>query len=92
VELGDVESALERISGVTRAVVVAEHETLTAYVESPELRDARAIREHARASLPEYMVPARYVFVDAMPLTPNGKLDKARLAATTSGREAGLRR
>ena len=44
-------------------------------------RLAAAVREHAAARLPEYMVPSAVAVLGALPLTPSGKLDKAALPA-----------
>ena len=52
-----------------------------------------AVRQHAGSRLPEYMMPAQLVVLEALPLTPSGKLDKAALpapgytAAAGAGRE-----
>ena len=42
----------------------------------------RQLRDHAKATLPESMVPADFVLVDALPLTSDGAIDRAALSAT----------
>ncbi|HEU4556898.1 MAG TPA: amino acid adenylation domain-containing protein, partial [Longimicrobium sp.] len=84
IELAEIEAALRQAPGVRDCtVVVRENETgdrrLVAYMvgEAP----AEAVRAHVRRSLPEYMVPSPFVFLDALPLTANGKLDRMALPA-----------
>ncbi|MGW1410753.1 amino acid adenylation domain-containing protein [Streptomyces sp. NPDC002403] len=88
VEPGEVESVLTRHPGIDRAAVVAhEHPAgdrqLTAYVVPRG--GARAnfseteLRAYARGVLADYLVPAVFVPLDALPLTPSGKLDRAAL-------------
>ncbi|WP_213781870.1 phosphopantetheine-binding protein, partial [Caballeronia sp. dw_276] len=82
--------------GVREAVVLAREEAggdtrLVAYVVGDLVGDGvgdggqapatSALRDHLRASLPEYMVPAHFVMLDALPLTSNGKLDRRALPA-----------
>ncbi len=99
VEPGEVEAALSARPGVRRAVVVVREDRpgdrrLVAYVV-PEARhelDPRKVRAEAALRLPEHMVPAAVVVLDALPLTVNGKLDRAALpapdfTARASGRE-----
>ncbi|WPZ32677.1 non-ribosomal peptide synthase/polyketide synthase [Thalassobaculum sp. OXR-137] len=84
IELGEVETALRRCRGVDDAVVLltgdGEHRRLVGYAAGPGL-DADAIRAELRAELPDYMVPSHLIALDAMPLNPNGKLDRAALPA-----------
>ena len=88
IELGEIEAALVDHPGVTRAVVIARDETpgekrLVAYVvpaalDEPEPAD---LRRHLARSLPDYMLPAAFVVLDRLPLTPSGKLDRKALPA-----------
>ncbi|MFB6817697.1 amino acid adenylation domain-containing protein [Streptomyces sp. NPDC056347] len=88
VEPGEVESVLARHPGIDRAAVVAhEHPSgdrqLTAYVvprggERQNFRED-GLRAHARELLADYLVPAVFVPLAELPLTPSGKLDRAAL-------------
>ncbi|MGH9664570.1 MAG: non-ribosomal peptide synthetase, partial [Bryobacteraceae bacterium] len=88
IELGEIEAALERLPEVSQAVVVAREERpgdqrLAAYVVArPGHTPAGpALRASLAQALPEQMVPSVYHFVDAMPLTANGKIDRNALLA-----------
>ncbi|MGH3486992.1 MAG: amino acid adenylation domain-containing protein [Actinopolymorphaceae bacterium] len=83
IELGEVEATLAGCPGVAAAVVVARDDRLVAYyvAESGGGPGGEALREQLTARLPAVMVPAAYVGLDAMPLTANGKLDRAALPA-----------
>jgi amino acid adenylation domain-containing protein len=86
IELGEIEAALEQQAGVRQAVVESMEfgpgdRRLTAYVVAAQPGDADRLRRALAATLPEHMVPAAYVFLDAFPLTPNNKVDRNRLPA-----------
>jgi amino acid adenylation domain-containing protein len=99
VEPAEVAAVLAAHPQVARAAVIAREDTpgdkrLTGYITPAKDEDpgtlAAAVREHAAARLPGHMVPSAIVVLEALPLTPAGKLDKAALpppqhtASTTS--------
>ncbi|TCO54193.1 non-ribosomal peptide synthase/polyketide synthase [Actinocrispum wychmicini] len=80
VEPGEVEATLLRHHDVTQAVVVARGSGLVAYI-LPYTVDTSALHNFVARTLPDYMVPSRFVAVDALPLSPNGKIDVSALPA-----------
>jgi pyochelin synthetase len=97
VELGEIEVALSQCPGVQTAVVTAVGEPrggkrLVGYaVPAPgaALREEE-LRQLLRAKLPEYMVPASLRFVESLPLTANGKVDRSALPGPLEPAAVGL--
>lgn len=84
IELGEIEAALEEQATIRQAVVMAREDTpgdvrLVAYLLSDATISPVALRTALSAKLPDFMVPAHYIQVDAFPLTPNKKVDRKAL-------------
>jgi amino acid adenylation domain-containing protein len=102
IELGEVEAVLREQEWVSEAVVLVREDEpgdkrLVAYLaadgaaedgagaKASELRLA-TLRQYAKERLPEYMVPAAYVLLNELPLTPTGKVDRKALPAPERSR------
>ncbi|MEU3030633.1 non-ribosomal peptide synthase/polyketide synthase [Streptomyces incarnatus] len=87
IELGEVEEALRGCAGVAEAAATAvtgegeDHRRLVGYVVPAvgEPVEPEAVRRELGRTLPDYMVPSTVVVLDGLPLSPNGKVDRARL-------------
>lgn len=86
IELAEVENALNTLSGVHQAVVCARTDNggntkLVGYVvpRAGEERSSTDLRQKLFSLLPNYMAPSQFIFLDELPLTPQGKLDYQRL-------------
>ncbi len=91
IELGEIEAALASHASVQSCAVIARENTpgnkqLIGYVvtRNRERLANESLRDFLREKLPEYMVPARFVFLDALPLTENGKVDRKSLPNAAS--------
>ncbi|MDQ6707534.1 MAG: amino acid adenylation domain-containing protein, partial [Acidobacteriota bacterium] len=86
IEPGEVAATLLTHESVASAQVVMREDRpgekrLVAYIVKRESKDLQAddLRGYLKSRLPEYMVPPAYVFLNAIPLTPNGKVDRKAL-------------
>ncbi|MER5303568.1 non-ribosomal peptide synthase/polyketide synthase [Streptomyces lasiicapitis] len=96
VEPGEVEAALAGHPGVGDVAVVAREDRpgarrLVAYLVGPACDDLPALREYAAQALPDYLVPSAFVPLAALPLSANGKVDRAALPAPDAQDESGTR-
>ena len=80
IELGEIEAVLAVQPGVREAVVLAREDRLVAYLAG-DAADPAVLRRSLAERLPDYMLPAAFVFLDALPLTENGKVDRRALPA-----------
>jgi len=100
IELGEIEHRLMEFPDVLETAVIAtvidagNELQLVAFVKSLNTIDTSSLRDFAKVTLPEFMIPSHFFHVDRFPLAPSGKIDKhelARLASeggSTTGRES----
>ncbi len=89
VELSEVETVLAEHPGVLQAVVELRDQRLVAYLVGDDI-PAADVRTWAKTRLPDYMVPARWVWLDALPLKSHGKVDRAALPSADEPPATGL--
>ncbi|MCW2882567.1 MAG: non-ribosomal peptide synthetase [Sphaerisporangium sp.] len=90
IELGEIEAVLREQPGVTDAAVVVREDRpgdkrIVAYLVGEA--EARELRAALKLRVPDYMVPSALVALEALPLSPNGKLDRGALPAPALVRE-----
>ena len=96
VELGEVETELEKHPALREVVVTALAEgntrRLVAYVVPVErtVPDVEELRRFLKRSLPEYMIPSAFVCLDELPHSPNGKVDRTRLPSPDTSPAVGV--
>jgi amino acid adenylation domain-containing protein len=87
IELGEIEAALTQHPDVQQAVVTVREDVpgdkrlVAYYVIQSETVSTRELREFVQQQLPQHMMPAAFVLLDALPLTSNGKVDRRALPA-----------
>lgn len=92
IELGEIEAALNQQTAVQEAIVLAREDApgdkrLVAYlVAQAQPLPLNDLRRLLQTSLPEYMIPSHFVWLPALPLSPNGKIDRKALPAPDEAR------
>jgi D-alanine--poly(phosphoribitol) ligase subunit 1 len=83
IELGEIEHAALRVAGIRNCCVVYNQNAkeITLFYESDHELTPAFIRERLSASLPKYMLPVAFHWLEQMPRNPNGKIDRAQLVA-----------
>jgi amino acid adenylation domain-containing protein len=95
VELGEIENALTELPGVKSAAAViarprsGDGRLVVYYTADAAAIDADGLREQLRRRLPDYMLPAGFFRLEALPLTSNGKIDRKQLEQTPVEFDAG---
>ncbi len=89
IELSEIEAVLREYSQVREVVVVAKEvhpgkKQLVAYIGGQEHLKSAELRDFLQQKLPDYMMPSQFLFLKALPLTANGKIDKKSLPAPDS--------
>ncbi len=93
IELEEIEAQILEMEAVEECVVVVDEHSvadkrLVAYIVAPTSPTDEAVRLHLKENLPEYMVPSHFIFLSALPQTPNGKIDRSALPSVESSRAA----
>ncbi|WP_311971676.1 amino acid adenylation domain-containing protein [Pseudomonas baltica] len=94
IELEEVQACLLAVDGIEQAIATVFSDdlgsVLVAYViprmDNPPT--AASLKQHLKGQLPTYMVPGEFIFLSALPLTPNAKIDRQRLPAPSRGAQA----
>ncbi|WP_406353992.1 amino acid adenylation domain-containing protein [Streptomyces sp. NBC_00658] len=86
IELGEIEAALLAVNGITQAVAIVREDQpgdrrIVAYLTGERAPSVGELRTALGERLPDHMIPAAYVVLDALPLSPNGKVDRKALPA-----------
>jgi len=85
IELGEIEGVLKSHGDVKGAVVIATLDKIIAYILPGEFRPTDSeLGSYLKKYLPEYMLPSYYIFIETLPLTKSGKVDKRALPDPSS--------
>ncbi|SHJ91538.1 amino acid adenylation domain-containing protein [Clostridium cavendishii DSM 21758] len=84
IELSEIDTEIRKIKDIKDVAIIARENNLgeneiNAYIISEDSTILKKVKEQLKLTLPEYMIPQKFMLIDAFPLTPNGKIDKKAL-------------
>jgi amino acid adenylation domain-containing protein len=79
IELGEIESTIQKIAGISSAVVMVYQDFLVCWYTADGQKDEDYILSCLSETLPDYMIPVAYMYLEKMPVKPGGKVDKKAL-------------
>jgi tyrocidine synthetase-3 len=83
VEPDEINNVIKELAGVEESIVLcrkhAGEDALIAWIQTKSISDVDIVRDKIKSKLPEYMVPSFFCFVETLPLTINGKVDRKNL-------------
>jgi acyl carrier protein len=79
VELGEIEAILAQHSAIAQTAVTVKTDKLIAYLVTNTDVTREELRQYLSQQLPNYSIPSQFVFLDSLPLTPSGKIDRQSL-------------
>ncbi|GFE67456.1 non-ribosomal peptide synthetase [Chroococcus sp. FPU101] len=86
IELGEIEAILNQHPDIQEAIVLTYDQQLAAYIVTHQALTVSDLRHFLREQLPEYMIPAYFVFLESFPLTVNGKINHRQLPTPVPSR------
>ncbi|REH54898.1 amino acid adenylation domain-containing protein [Tenacibaculum gallaicum] len=94
IELGEIENVLSSFSYIANVVVILsdlkKQKVIVAYLTTLNKIEVSKIRRDLKETLPDYMIPNYFIFINEIPLTPNGKVDRKALPAINEEFESGI--
>ncbi|TAF05877.1 MAG: amino acid adenylation domain-containing protein, partial [Nostocales cyanobacterium] len=84
IELGEIEAVLSQTADIQASCIIVREDNpgdkrLVAYIVANKTQTISQLRENLKARLPEYMIPSTFVYLESLPLTPSGKIDRLAL-------------
>ena len=95
IELGEIEECISKYELVKEAAVIVEgeekqNEYIAAYIVAKSKFETKDLKTYLGKILPTYMVPARYIYIDVMPLTSSGKINRKMLKDKNKANSKGV--
>ncbi len=87
IELQEIKNAIKKITAIKQVEVCLKDNQLVGYIVANDKIDGKEIKKYLQQNIPEHMIPAHFVSLEEIPLTPHGKVDQNKLPEPEKGTE-----